>query len=464
MEFDPVFLSRIQFGFVIAFHIIFPSFTIGLASYLAVLEGLWLKTKQAAYRDLYRYWTKIFAVSFGMGVVSGIVMSYQFGTNWSRFSDATGNIMGPLLSYEVLTAFFLEAGFLGIMLFGWERVGPKLHFLATLMVAGGTLISAFWILSASSWMHTPAGYEIRSGIFYPVDWWAVVFNPSFPYRFVHMVMAAYLTTAFSVCGVAAWYLVDGRFPRRSKIMLTMGLGMIAVVAPLQIIAGDMHGLNTLDYQPAKIAAMEGHWKTREGAPLILFAIPDEAAQTNHLEVEVPKLGSLILTHSLNGVVRGLDQWAPGDRPPVAPIFWAFRVMVAIGLLMVAIGFGGVFLLWRGRLVETRWFLQLLRLASPTGFIAILAGWVTAEVGRQPWVVYNVMRTAEAASPVAGGSVATSLIVFGAAYAIVFAAGIYYIVGLLEKGPDAADEEGGVKRPMRPLSASGARFGRREERP
>jgi cytochrome d ubiquinol oxidase subunit I len=466
MELDPVFLSRVQFGFVIAFHIIFPSFTIGLASYLAVLEALWLKTGRAAYKNLYQYWIKIFAVSFGMGVVSGIVMSYQFGTNWSRFSDATGNILGPLLSYEVLTAFFLEAGFLGIMLFGWTRVGPRLHFLATLMVAGGTLISTFWILAANSWMHTPAGFEIRDGIFFPVDWWAVIFNPSFPYRFAHMVMAAYLTTAFAVCGVAAWYLVAGRFKEQSRIMLTMGMGMIFIVAPLQIVAGDLHGLNALEYQPAKIAAMEGHWQTRKGAPLILFALPDAEAETNHLEVAIPKLGSIILTHTLDGEVKGLEEWAPQDRPPVAVVFWTFRVMVALGLAMALIGVVGVYLLWRRRLFETRWFLQLCRLASPTGFIAILCGWITAEVGRQPYVVYGLMRTADAASPVAGGSVAASLILFGVVYAIVFAAGIYYIVGLLEKGPETSEPggRGPVKRPMRPLSVPDEGFGRTEGRP
>ncbi|MEE9290843.1 MAG: cytochrome ubiquinol oxidase subunit I, partial [Alphaproteobacteria bacterium] len=327
MELDPLILSRVQFGFVIAFHIIFPSFTIGLASWLAVLEGQWLRTGDARYRDLYRFWTKIFAVAFGMGVVSGIVMSFQFGTNWSRFSTATGNILGPLLNYEVLTAFFLEAGFLGIMLFGWNRVGPKVHFMATLMVAAGTLVSTFWILSANSWMHTPQGYELRDGVFFPVDWFAIVFNPSFPYRLVHMVTAAYLTTAFVAVGVGAWYLVRERFIREARTMVSMGLGLIAVAAPLQIVFGDLHGLNVLEYQPAKLAAMEGHWETRRGAPLILFAWPDAAAETNRMEIGIPRLGSLILTHDLDGEIKGLKAWPRDQRPPVAIVFWSFRVMV-----------------------------------------------------------------------------------------------------------------------------------------
>lgn len=466
MELDPVLLSRIQFGFVISFHIIFPSFTIGLASWLAVLEGRWLITGAQRYRELYRFWTKIFAVAFGMGVVSGIVMSFQFGTNWSRFSIATGNVLGPLLSYEVLTAFFLEAGFLGIMLFGWNRVGRKVHFFATLMVAFGTLVSTFWILSANSWMHTPQGYEIRDGVFYPVDWLAIVFNPSFPYRLVHMVLAAYLTTAFVAAGVGAWYLVNGRFIEPAKTMLSMGLGLIAVAAPLQIVAGDLHGLNVLEYQPAKLAAMEGHWETRKGAPMILFAWPDEAAETNLLEIGIPKLGSLILTHELDGEIKGLKEWAPRDRPPVAVVFWTFRVMVGIGFLMLLVGVLGLYLRWRGRLYDSRWFLQICRLVSPMGFIAILCGWITAEVGRQPFVVYGVMRTADAHSPIDAASVATSLAMFATAYLALFVAGAYYIQRILLKGPSgpepAADRLD--KRAARPLSMPDETFGAAEVDP
>lgn len=463
MELDALLLSRIQFAFVISFHIIFPSFTIGLASWLAVLEALWLRTGETRYRSLYQYWIKIFAVAFGLGVVSGIVMSYQIGTNWSAFSIATGNILGPLFSYEVLTAFFLEAGFLGIMLFGWDRVGPKAHFGATVMVAVGTLISTFWILSANSWMHTPQGFELIDGVFYAVDWWAIVFNPSFPYRLVHMVLAAYLTTAFVAVGVGAWYLVNERFPERAKTMMSMGLGLIVIIAPLQIFAGDLHGLNVLEHQPAKLAAMEGHWETRRGAPLILFGLPDEKTETNRFEIGIPKLGSLILKHDFEGEIRGLKEWSPKDRPPVFIVFWSFRIMVAIGFLMMLVGLLGVYLRLRGRLYDTRWFLQFCRLCSPLGFIAILCGWITAEVGRQPYVVYGSMRTADALSPVAGGAVAFSLLLFGTAYLLVFVAGAYYIQRILQKGPvePAEDAAAVAKRAARPLSAADQPFGTAE---
>jgi cytochrome d ubiquinol oxidase subunit I len=455
MELDPLLLSRVQFAFVISFHIIFPSFTIGLASWLAVLEALWLGTAEPRFRSLYQFWTKIFAVAFGLGVVSGIVMSYQIGTNWSAFSIATGNVLGPLLSYEVLTAFFLEAGFLGIMLFGWDRVSPKIHFGATLMVAVGTLISTFWILSANSWMHTPQGFELIDGVFHPIDWWAIVFNPSFPYRLVHMVLAAYLTTAFVAVGVGAWYLINERFVARAKTMMSMGLGLIIIVAPLQILAGDFHGLNVLEHQPAKLAAMEGHWETRRGAPLILFGIPDQEIEANRFELGIPKLGSLILKHDIEGEIRGLKEWAPQDRPPVFQVFWSFRIMVAIGFAMALVGFLGIYLRLRGRLYNTRWFLQLCRLSSPLGFIAILCGWFTAEIGRQPYVVYGFMRTADAVSPVAGGTVASSLLLFGTAYLLVFIAGAYYIQRILQKGPVEPVEPTTLvaKRAARPLSAA-----------
>lgn len=434
MEFDPVLLSRVQFAFTISFHIIFPSFTIGLASFLAVLEGLWLATGRDVFRDLYKFWVKIFAVSFGMGVVSGIVLSYQLGTNWSGFTSVAGNVLGPLLGYEVLTAFFLEAGFLGIMLFGWDKVGRGLHFTATALVAVGTLFSAFWILAANSWMQTPTGHEIIHGIFYPVDWWRIIFNPSFPYRLVHMVLATYLTTAFVVGGVGAWYLVRDRFREAAQVMLAMAILMIAPVSLLQIVAGDAHGLNVLAHQPAKVAAMEGHWETRKGVPLVAFAWPDEKAEMNRFEIAIPKLASLILTHDPNGEIKGLKDWPPAERPPVAIVFWSFRVMVAIGFAMAAIGVVGAFLLWRKRLFDTRWFLQVCRLASPFGFIAILAGWFVAEVGRQPYVVYGLLRTADVASPVAGGSVAFTLALFVVTYAVIFAAGAYYIQRLLVHGP------------------------------
>lgn len=453
MEFDPVLLSRIQFAFVISFHILFPAFTIGLASWLAMLEFLWLRTGRAVYIELYRFWVKLFAVSFGMGVVSGIVMTYQFGTNWSRFSEATGSVLGPLLAYEVLTAFFLEASFLGVMLFGWNRVGRGLHFFATLMVALGTLISAFWILSANSWMQTPAGHELRDGIFHPVDWWAIVFNPSFPYRLVHMTLAAYLTTCFVIGGVAAWYLWRGRARGHATVMLKMAVGFAAIVAPLQILVGDLSGLNALEHQPAKIAALEAHWETGRGVPLILFAVPDEAAETNRHVVEIPRLGSLILTHEWEGEVRGLKDWAPQDRPPVAIPFYSFRIMVGIGFLMLVVGLAGLLLWWRGRLTASRWFLLFVMAMTPSGFIAVLTGWFTAEVGRQPYVVYGVMRTADAVSPVTGASVATSLAAFVVAYVIVFGAGTWYMLKLIRGGPEAppAATEPVTKGARRPMS-------------
>jgi cytochrome d ubiquinol oxidase subunit I len=350
--FDAVILARLQFAFTVSAHIIFPAFTIGLASYLAVLEGLWLWTGEQRFMKVFHYWKTIFAVVFGMGVVSGIVMSYQFGTNWSVFSDKTGPILGPLMGYEVLSAFFLEAGFLGVMLFGLNRVGPRLHFLATLMVAVGTLFSAFWILSVNSWMQTPAGYAINEvGQFVPADWWAAIFNPSFPYRFVHMVLAAYLTTAFVVGAVGAWHLLRDSYDQGARIMFSMAMWMALVVAPLQILAGDMHGLNTLQHQPAKIAAMEGHWETQRGAPLILFGLPDDDAEITRFALEIPKLGSFILTHDWEGEVQGLKAWPREERPPSVIVFWSFRVMVGLGFAMVALGFWSLVTRLRGWLYD-----------------------------------------------------------------------------------------------------------------
>lgn len=438
MELDPILLSRIQFAFTVSFHILFPAFTIGLASFLALLSGLWLVTGADKYQALYRFWVRLFAVSFGMGVVSGIVMSYEFGTNWSRFSDATGNVLGPLLSYEVLTAFFLEATFLGIMLFGQNRVPRWVHAFATGMVALGTLISAFWILAANSWMHTPAGAVLRDGVFYPEDWGAIVFNPSFPYRFVHMVLGAYLTTCFVVGAVAAGYLLHGRFVSQARIMMAMSVVFAGLVAPLQLIAGDLHGLNVHEHQPAKLAAMEGIWETGPAKPLLLFAWPDQAAETNHAEIGIPGLASLIITHDPEGVITGLKDFAPEDRPPVAMVFWSFRLMVGIGLLMIAAGLWGVVLLLRGRLYRTRWFLHFWRLMLPSGFLAVLLGWVVAEVGRQPWLVYGLMRTVDGASPVPGEAVAVSLLLFLIAYLIVFTAGIVYMARIVRQGPGAAE--------------------------
>jgi cytochrome d ubiquinol oxidase subunit I len=451
---DAEFLSRIQFGFVISFHILFPAFTIGLAWWLAFLEAWWLRTREDRIRDLYFFWLKIFAVSFGMGVVSGIVMSFQFGTNWSKFSIAAGNIVGPLLSYEVLTAFFLEATFLGVMLFGWRRVSHATHFAATSMVALGTLISTFWIIAANSWMQTPAGYELRDGIFYPQDWWAVIFNPSFLYRLPHMIFGAFLTTATVVCGVAAAYLLRGVHVDKARVMLRCALAFIAITVPLQIVVGDMHGLNVREHQPAKLAAIEARWETERSVPLTLFAWPDEAAETNRYAIEVPHAGSVILTHEWDGEVKGLKDFPADARPPVAPVFFAFRIMVGIGVLMLTMAVAGLLLWWRGKLFDARWYLRFCALMTPAGFLAVLCGWYTAEIGRQPWIVYGLMRTNDAFSGVELGSVLTSLISFVCVYAIVFGFGTWYLIKLLRTGPVAAPPLGGTDQtPSRPLSAA-----------
>ncbi len=438
MEFDALILARIQFAFTVSFHIMFPAFTIGLASYLAVLEGLWLWRGNDLYQEIYRYWSKIFAITFGMGVVSGIVMSYQFGTNWGPFSDAAGPVIGPLLGYEVLSAFFLEAGFLGVMLFGMNRVGRGLHFFATLMVAASTLFSAFWILAANSWMQTPAGTGFDGRQFTPDDWWAVIFNPSFPYRFVHMVLAAYLTTALIVGAVGAWHLRRASSDAAARVMVSMAMWMAALVAPLQLVAGDLHGLNTLEHQPAKIAAIEGHWEKQRGAPLLLFGIPDMERGETRYPLSIPRLGSLILTHDWDGEVPGLLDWAPEDRPNSTIVFWSFRVMVGLGVAMIGLGLASLILRWRGRLYDARWFLWLAIIMGPSGLVAVLAGWVTTEVGRQPWVVYGMMRTAEGVSPVAAPAVASSLALFAVVYFVVFGAGVYYLLRLMHRPAGAGD--------------------------
>jgi cytochrome d ubiquinol oxidase subunit I len=444
MEFDALLLSRIQFAFTLSFHIIFPAFTIGLASWLAALEFNSLRTGQPIYRNLYRFWVKVFAVSFGLGVVSGIVMSYQFGTNWSRFSEFAGNVVGPLIAYEVITAFFLEAAFLGIMLFGWEKVGDRLHFFATCMVALGTLFSAFWILSANSWMQTPAGHAIENGIAVPVDSWRIVFNPSLPNRFAHMVMAAYLTTAFAVAGMSAWMILRARAEPAEKVegarrSLSMAMWFAAIFAPVQIVLGDLHGLNVLKEQPAKLAAIEANWERRASAPLVLFAWPDQKAEENRYEIAIPGLGSYILTHEGQGVVPGLKDVPPDRRPPVWPVFFSFRIMVGIGFAMLGLALWSLWLRWRGELSESRWFLRAAMLMTPSGFGAVLFGWFTAEIGRQPFVVYGLLRTADAVSPVSRGAVAGSLATFVVVYAFIFGFGSYYLAKLLRKGPEPLEE-------------------------
>jgi cytochrome d ubiquinol oxidase subunit I len=455
---DPevVLLSRIQFGFVMSFHIIFPAFTIGLASWLAFLAGAYLRTKRTLWRELYLFWMKIFAVSFALGVVSGIVMSFQFGTNWAELSARAGNVLGPLLSYEVLTAFFLEATFLGVMLFGWRRISPQMHFLATCMVALGTLVSTFWIISANSWMQTPAGYEIRDGVFHAANWWQVIFNPSFPIRLTHMVLAAFITTCFVIGGVSAIYLLQDRHREGAMLMLKLATAFAAITVPLQIFVGDLHGLIVHEHQPVKLAAMEGHWETRRGAPLLLFAVPDEANETNRYAVGIPKLGSLIVTHDLDGEIRGLKEVPPEERPPVAPVFYGFRVMVGIGILMLITAFWSL-LRWRGdRLAKSRALLRTWACMSPAGFIAVLAGWYTTEIGRQPYVIYGLMRTSEAATAIDAASVKASLIAFATVYLFVFVAGAYYLLKLLRKGPQPVADElrhPEDKRPARPLSVA-----------
>ncbi len=434
--FDAQLLARLQFAFTVSFHIIFPAFSIGLASYLAVLEGLWLWKKDKVYLELFDFWKTIFAVAFGMGVVSGIVMSYQFGTNWSVFSDKAGPVIGPLMGYEVLTAFFLEAGFLGVMLFGRNRVGPGLHYLSTLMVALGTLISATWILSVNSWMQTPAGFAINEvGQFVPVDWWAIVFNPSFPYRLTHMVIAAYLTTAFVVGGVGAYHLLRRTSPARAGTMFSMAMWMAAIVAPIQIAVGDAHGLNTLEHQPAKVMAMEGHFDSHpEGAPLILFGLPNQEEKRVDYAIQIPKLSSLILKHDLNAPLAGLDTIDDDKEPPVAVVFWSFRVMVALGFAMLGVGLFSLWCRWRGTLFENRLLHRIAVAMAPAGFVAVLAGWITTEVGRQPYTIYGHLLTADSVSPIAAPAVAASLIAFIIVYFLVFGAGTFYILRLMSRLP------------------------------
>jgi len=428
-------LARIQFAFTVSFHIIFPATTIGLSTFIAVLEGLWLKTGKQVYYALCRFWSKAFALCFAMGVVSGIVMSYQFGTNWSVFSNYAGSITGPLLTYEVLTAFFLEAGFLGIMLFGWNRVGPRAHFAATVAVALGTLISMFWILASNSWMQTPAGYRIVAGRIVPQDWFAIIFNPSFPYRFMHMALAVFAVSMLLVSATSAWHVLKNRDNAAMRLSLAMALGCLLVVAPLQALVGDAHGLNTLKYQPAKLAAIEGLWEPAvNGTPLNLFGMPDMQAETTHYALAIPHLGSLILTHSWNGAVPNLKSFPRQDRPDARILFWSFRVMVGLGGLMIVLALRGVHLYWRGKLHDATAFLRFAVAMGPAGYLALLAGWITTEVGRQPWVVYGLLRTAKAVSPVTSQQVGLSLLIFVALYSLVFGTGIFYLLKILRTGP------------------------------
>jgi cytochrome d ubiquinol oxidase subunit I len=443
-------LARFQFAFVVVWHFLFPAFTIGLASYLAVLEGLWLATGRAVYLDVFRYWLRIFAIAFAMGVVSGIVMSYQFGTNWSVFSDKAGNVIGPLLGYEVLTAFFLEAGFLGVMLFGMQRVGKGLHFVATCIVAGGTLMSAFWILSANSWMQTPLGYSVaQDGRFMPESWFEIIFNPSFPFRFAHTVTAAYLTTALAVGAVGAYHLLRDSYNPRARVMFSMAMWMAAIVGPAQAVIGDMHGDNTYRHQPTKVAAMEAHFDTERGAAAKIFGIPNAKTERLDYGIGIPHLASLYLAHDWNAEIKGLKAFPKDTWPTDLPlVFFAFRVMVGLGFLIVGLGLASLYLRMKHDLYDTRWFLKWAVLMGPAGFIAVTAGWIVTEAGRQPFTVYGLLRTVDSVGPVQAPAIAASLAAFAIVYFIVFGAGIYYLLHLFRQTPEAQDPGAPQGQPVR----------------
>jgi cytochrome d ubiquinol oxidase subunit I len=460
MDLDPALLSRLQFAWVIAWHILLPAFTVGLGSFIAVLEGLQLATGRDVYVRISTFWIKIFSIAFGMGVVTGIVMPFQLGTNWSRFADATANVLAPLFAYEGLTAFFLEAAFLGILLFGRKLVPPWAYFVSALMVAVGTLFSSFWILAANSWMQTPAGYEIVNGQFFPKDWLAVIFSPSFPYRLAHVVVGFFVTTGFVVLGVGAYLVRREHSAVEGRTMLSMTLWLLSVLVPLQMFIGDQHGLNTRDHQPAKLAAIEARWDTDRRVPLTLLAIPSNKAEMNYFAIEVPWLGSLILTHDLDGEVRGLKDFPADQRPPVAIPFFAFRIMVGCAVVMLGLVLLGGWLRWRGRLFHTPLFLRLLQLAAPLGFVAVIAGWCVTEVGRQPWTVYGLLRTAESVSPsLTSFDVAISLAGYMLVYLLIYPWGLFLMLRIVRKGPEHSEEqtsqiEGG--RPQAPVLAGESR--------
>src|SRR5271170_6196568 len=441
MRLDAEFLSRIQFAWVVGWHILLPAFTVGLASFIAMLEGLYFFRGDEIWLRISRFWTRIFAISFAMGVVSGIVMPFQFGTNWSRFSDAAGNIVSPLLAYEGLTAFFLEATFLGVLLFGRKLVPPSMHFLAAVLVAGGTLSSAFWILATNSWMQTPVGYEMIDGRYFPKDWFEIVFSPSLPFRLAHTVSAFYVTTAFVVLGVGAYTVRRGQFMAEGRVMLRLALWFLTIFVPLQIALGDLHGLNTLEHQPAKLAAIEGLWESGRGVPASIIGWPDKTAERNRAEIAIPRLGSLYLTHSWDGAVKGLKDFPPDQRAPVTVVYFAFRIMVGIGLLMLAIVVAGLVLMARGQLEQTRWYLRLCQVATCLGFAAVIAGWTTTEVGRQPWTIYGLMRTADSVSPsLTGANVLLSLLLYVAVYLIIFPTGIYTMLRFVWRGPAGSEDD------------------------
>lgn len=437
--FSTLILSRIQFGFTIGFHILFPTLNIGLAIFICILESMWLKTKDRQYLNSCKFWTKIFALTFGMGVVSGIVLSYELGTNFSLFTQAVGEVLGPLFAYEVMSAFFLEAGFLGIMLFGWKKVNPKAHFVATLLVTIGTVISAFWILSANSWMQTPSGFYLVGNKFTVKDWWEVIFNPSFINRYIHMMFASLLTACFFVAGICSWYLLQNRNKDLAKICLKLAIGLAAILAPLQLFVGDLVGLNVYHYQPLKTAAMEGNWNTRQDAPFVLFGIPSPSQGRNLYEIDIPHLASLINTHSIRGTLIGLNSVPKEDRPIVPATFFAFRAMVGIGLLFILTSWIGIYFYFRKTLFTKKWLLQIYTVMAPLGFVAAIAGWITAESGRQPWVVYGLLRTADAGSNIAFQDVLISLCLFIVGYGFIFSFYLYFLFKTIGKGPQALEE-------------------------
>lgn len=457
MELDPLLLSRIQFAFVVCFHAIFPVFTIGLASTIAGFEFLSFRTGNPIWQKLSKFWIQVFAVVFGIGVVSGIVMSFQFGTNWSNFSYATANFLGPVLSYEVVTAFFLEAAFLGVLLFGRDKVPQGVHLFAACMVALGTFISSFWILSANSMMQTPQGLELIDGIYHVASWSQALFNPSFGYRFLHMAIASFLTAALVVAGVSAWFLLKNREFEANRKALSIALWFLLFLAPAQAVIGDFHGLNTLKHQPMKVAAMEGNWETAKGVPLLLFAIPDQQEQKNHFEVKIPKLASFVLTHDWDGEVPGLNEVSKEEQPPVFIVFWSFRIMVALGFLMIGFALWGLILRRKGQYYKSPLFLNGLRLMSLSPFFAVLAGWIVTETGRAPWLIYGQMTHAQGLTPsLTGGMALFTLIGYIIVYSLVFSAGVYYLLKVFKGGIEKANaphEMDEIERPMRPFSAA-----------
>lgn len=458
---DSLDLARLQFATTVMYHIIFLALSIGLATYLAFVQAMWMKTGNPIYLGIFNYWKPHFAVNYAAGVVSGVIMAFEFGTNWSGFSSRAGGINGVLLTYEVVTAFFLEAGFFGIMMFGEGRVSPRVHFFATAMVALGAYISTFWILASNSWMQTPAGYAIENGQFVPENWWNVIFNPSMPYRFVHMSLAALIATAFAVAGIAAWHVHRNKSDAMARKMLSMALWMLTFTVPLQIVAGDQQGINTRDHQPVKVAAMEAYWENkpeRGGMPMVVLAWPDSEAETNRLSLEIPRLSSLYLTRSLTGKIEGLAQWPRDERPNVPLVFFAFRLMVYLGFAMLGLVALSLWLRKRRTLYESRWFLKLIILATPIGVIAIEAGWVTTEAGRQPWIIYGLLRTAEGVSSFSTTTLWTSLVGLWSIYTLIFTIGAWLFFKLVSRPPmekmpaEAADREGEqTQQPRRPFS-------------